>query len=190
MEIFWRFIRTGQYNPAFNGVLKSICLTALGVGILTFSNQHIANGIELCSEQSNNLMRSVNIQEAKIDALCKKARKSTALLALSLVRHEDELGYCTVTLSLQNNSGNYLNVAAFNTEKGRFELFRFANILPGGMGYATAKSRILMDCDELEAIGLHFLWPVSIRLADRNLNGRDLARYKPVLMSELMMWKR
>lgn len=149
-----------------------------------------ARAIELCGEESKVLMRSVGVSEHQIAELCRKARQASALLSISLVRRRDELGYCRVTLALRNNSTEYLNALSLASVNGRFEIFRFANILPGGTGYASASSRTLLACDELDALGLTFYWPASIRLGDRPLNGRTLERYRPVLMDPLLAWNR
>lgn len=149
-----------------------------------------ARALELCSPEARGLMRSVGISRAKIRELCARARRHSALLAVSLARTEDELGYCRVTLALQNNSTEYVNSLTLTSANGRFEIFRFHNVLPGGTGYASASSRILLACDELEQVGLAFHWPASLRLGDRSLNGHILQRYKPVLLDEALAWKR
>ncbi len=61
--------------------------------------------------------------------------------------------------------------------------------MPGGTGYASASSRILLACDELDRLGLALHWPASLRIGDRSLNGRRLRRYKPVLLGEVLAWK-
>lgn len=149
-----------------------------------------ARAMELCSAESRELMRSVGIADSRIEALCERARRAEALLAVSLVRLQDELGYCRVTLSLQNNTTEFVNSLALSAADSRFEIFRFTGILPGGTGYASASSRILLACDEVDEIGLSFHWPASLRVGDRSLSGRMLERYKPVLLHPALSWSR
>ncbi len=98
------------------------------------------------------------------------------------------MGYCRVTLALRNNSPSYLNQLTLTSIKGRFEIFHFNNILPGTTGYSSAKSRILLACDELDEIKISFHWPASLRIGDRALQGRRLEAYKPVLQEKIILW--
>lgn len=149
-----------------------------------------AAAIELCGTKARVLMRSVGISEVQIERLCAEAARASALLTLNLVRAEDELGYCRVTLALTNNSTEYLNSLVVASEGARFDLFRFSNVLPGGTAYASANSRILLACDELPDMKLTFHWPVSLRIADRSPDGRHLQRYKPYLLDPILGWSR
>lgn len=144
--------------------------------------------LELCSRESRDLMREAGIRADKIATLCKLAERSTARLAISLRRRENELGYCLITLALHNNTTQYLNRLSLTSANGRFDIFRFHNIPPGTTGYASARSRILLACDELREIGLAFRWPAVVRIGDRALEGRGLDHYKPVLLDKVMRW--
>jgi hypothetical protein len=161
----------------------------LALGLACLFAAAPARAIELCGEESNALMRSVGISEAQIERLCHKVRQATALLAVSLVRRENELGYCRVTLALRNNATEYVNSVTLTSLDARFENFRFGNVLPGGTAYASALSRIPLACDELNGVKLTFLWPASLRVGDRPLGGRLLEHYKPVLLDPLLRWK-
>lgn len=147
-----------------------------------------AHAIELCEAQSKTLMRSVGITEQQIKALCAKAARSRALLALALVRAEDELGYCRVTLALNNNSTENLDSMVISSIKNRFDLFRFNNVFPGGTGYASANSRIPISCQELHEVKLTFHWPASLRIGNRAPSGFKLRHYKPVLLDAKLAW--
>ena len=146
-----------------------------------------AEALELCSAESRALMRKASISETKIVKVCALARQADAVLAISIMRREDALGYCLVTLALHNNSIKYLNQLALVSSDGRFEIFRFDNVQPGARGYASAKSRILLECDELEETGgITFHWPASIRIGDRHPVGARLNSRKPKFLMELL----
>ncbi len=145
--------------------------------------------VELCSEEARGMMKQAGIAQAKIDRLCKLARRSSALLTLSMRRGEDQLGYCLVTLALHNNSTLYLNQLALPSADGQFDIFRFHNIMPGRTGYASARSRILLACEELQEVGIRFRWPASLRIGDASPRGNRLARYKPLLLDGAIRWK-
>ncbi len=149
-----------------------------------------ASGIELCSPEAKGLMRKAEIGAEKIERLCRMAARTRSLLSLSMKRGEDELGYCLVTLALHNNSTDYLNQMALASSDRRFENFRFHNIMPGTTGYASARSRILLACDELPRLGISLRWPASLRIGDRSPQGKRLARYKPALLDKVMRWAR
>jgi hypothetical protein len=160
-------------------------------GMMAFWRPPHGVALELCSPEAKAMMRQATISEKKIARLCAAARRNSSVLAISLTRHEDQLGYCLVTLALHNNSNRYLNHLALTSANGRFEIFRFHNILPGGTGYASAKSRILLACDEVEEVGgIAFHWPASLRIADRHPTGQRLGRFKPELLHESMRWSR
>lgn len=165
------------------------CLASL-LGVLLLLSAGHARAVELCGAEGIGYMRAAGISEAQIGRVCELASRRSGVLALDTQRLENELGYCRVTLSLRNNSQQYLNAMTITSEESRFEIFRFSNILPGDVGYASARSRILMDCDELAQIKLRFHWPVSLRMGDRPVQGTRLAPYKPVLLSEVMAWTR
>ncbi len=93
-------------------------------------------------------------------------------------------------MALHNNSTDYLNQLALASLDGRFEIFRFHNIMPGTTGYASARSRILMACEELPEIGIVLRWPASLRVGDRSPRGRRLERYKPTLLDPVVRWSR
>ena len=160
----------------------------LWVALLTALLPQPLPALELCSRESRDLMGEAGIHADKIATLCKLAERSTARLAISLRRRENELGYCLVTLALHNNTTQYLNRLALISANGRFDIFRFHNIPPGTTGYASARSRILLACDELREIGLAFRWPAAFRIGDRAPEGRGLNRYKPVLLDKVMRW--
>ncbi len=149
-----------------------------------------ARAIQLCSREANALMRKAGISERKIKTLCALAARSRAPLIMSVKRFEWELGYCRVTLALNNNSSAYLNNLSLSSAGGRFEIFRFSNILPGTTGYASAKSRLLLTCNELKAEGITFHWPASLRLDDRAVRGRRLKRFRPVLRGKTLSWNK
>ncbi|MBI3993364.1 MAG: hypothetical protein HY342_08820 [Candidatus Lambdaproteobacteria bacterium] len=148
-----------------------------------------ARAVELCSAQAADIMRQVGIGEEQIRQACELAQRNSAPLALDVRRAEDQSGYCRVTLELRNNSVLYLNQLTLTTVDGRFEIFRFSDILPGDKGYASANSRILLDCDELEQVKMEFHWPISLRIGDRSLVGQQLTRYRPLLLSDALRWK-
>ena len=160
------------------------CLIVLGITGMVAEGQ----AIELCSAQSKVLMRSVNISNKTIGALCRKATLSTSILAISLQRSEDQFGYCRVTLALHNNSAEYLNTLSLTSLEGLFETFQFDNILPGRVGYAAASSRVLMECAELPEIRIRLHWPPTLRIADKAPTGRLLQHYKPVLLDSFLHW--
>lgn len=147
-----------------------------------------AGAVELCSAEGRALMRSVDISEAQIAAVCAKAARASAPLTLDVQRTQDELGYCRVTLALTNNSTLYLGALALTVEQARFHPFRFHDIPPGGTGYASANSRIALACDELGAVKLTFHWPVSLRIGDRSPTGRQLEYYRPYLLDSVLAW--
>ena len=151
-------------------------------------NTGSARAVELCSREGNNLMLKVGIRRAKINALCRKLKERGARLAISVRRSENELGYCRVTLALKNNSTEYLNRLILTSAGGKFEIFRFHNIMPGSTGFTSAKSRILIGCDELRELKIRFNWPAGIQAGDRILRGRGLERYKPVLEKGILVW--
>jgi len=167
--------------------IRGLILLAVLALFMALTDQ--AKAVELCSRQSNLLMQQEGISEEKIRSLCERVRKASALIAIKIESREPELGYCRVTLSLQNNSNDFINSLTMAVEKSAFELFRFESILPGGTGYASAKSRILMACDELEEVGLGFIWPVTLKKDDKVLHGRELRRFMPVLLDSMMAWK-
>lgn len=165
-------------------------IRALAVGLSLLLGTGPAGAVELCGSEGIVYMRAAGISEARIRRVCELASRRSGVLALDTQRLENELGYCRVTLSLRNNSQQYLNAMTITSEQSRFEIFHFSNILPGDVGYASARSRILMDCDELAGIKLRFHWPVSLRMGDRPVQGARLAPYKPVLLNEVMEWTR
>lgn len=148
------------------------------------------NGVELCGRQGKTYMREAGIGPDKIKRVCALASRKVGLLTLKIHRTQDELGYCRVTLILQNNSLVYLNKLSLTSTESRFEIFLFSDLLPGAKGYAGAKSRILMGCDELEELTLGFHWPASLRMGDRALQGSRLRQYKPLLLSRALRWNR
>ena len=176
-------------------------VSALAIGLTLLASTGSAGAVELCWELLRRAathrvsagigyMRAAGISEARIRRVCELASRRSGVLALDTQRLETELGYCRVTLSLRNNSQQYLNAMTITSEQSRFEIFRFSNILPGDVGYASARSRILMACDELPQIKLRLHWPVSLRMGDRPVQGARLAPYKPILLSEVMEWTR
>ena len=162
-----------------------VLLAALLVGLCAGP----ARAAELCSAQAADIMRQAGISEEQIRRVCELAQRTSAPLSLGLSRAEDQSGYCRVTLLLRNNSVLYLNQLTLTSVDGRFEIFRFSDILPGGKGYASANSRILLNCDELDDVKVEFHWPISLRIGDRSLVGQQLARYRPLLLSEALRWK-
>ena len=165
-------------------------VSALAIGLTLLASTGSAGAVELCGAAGIGYMRAAGISEARIRRVCELASRRSGVLALDTQRLETELGYCRVTLSLRNNSQQYLNAMTITSEQSRFEIFRFSNILPGDVGYASARSRILMACDELPQIKLRLHWPVSLRMGDRPVQGARLAPYKPILLSEVMEWTR
>ncbi|MDH5752093.1 MAG: hypothetical protein OEZ59_06705 [Deltaproteobacteria bacterium] len=172
---------------SIRGMVRAVLPVLFGVLVFSGVTPGQARGIELCSPESLELMRSVDISENQISTLCARARAANALLVVSHKRSEDELGYCRITIACLNNSTEYLNTMALNVEGGLFETFMFNNILPGAVGYASAKSKTLLACDEV--LRMSFYWPVSLRIGDRSLNGRMLQHYKPLLMGSTLSWK-
>jgi hypothetical protein len=144
--------------------------------------------IELCSDRSRELMRSVGIRSEQIERLCELAAEAGRLTRLSIRRAEDEAGYCRVTLALRNDSIHHINSFSLTTSNGRFDIFQFYDILPGGTGYASAPSRQLMSCEELPELKVVLRWPGTVRADDRPLQGRLLDQFKPALMSKDLKW--
>ncbi len=163
----------------------SVFLTVLLLGIVA---SRPLPALELCSKEANALMRSAGIAEARITRLCELAAQRRAPLQLSLRRAESDLGYCRVTLALENRSSAYLNQMSFTSAGGIFEIFRFQNILPGTVGYASATSRNLLGCDVVKREGLQLHWPASLRVDDRSPRGRRLDRFKPALSGKGLHW--
>ncbi|MCH7479529.1 MAG: hypothetical protein IIA14_15700, partial [SAR324 cluster bacterium] len=143
-------------------IRRSVLLTVLLLGFVASSRTLPA--LELCSEEANNLMRKAGIAEAQLTRLCELAAQRGAPLRLSLRRTESDLGYCRVTLALENRSSAYLNQMSFTSAGGIFEIFRFQNILPGTVGYASATSRNLLGCEVVKREGLRLRWPASLRV--------------------------
>jgi hypothetical protein len=135
-------------------------------------------------------MRSVGISEQQIERLCEAAAEASRLTRLSLRRAEEEAGYCRVTLALRNDSIHHIDSFALTSENGRFEIFRFADILPGRTAYASGLSRSLMDCAELREIAITLLWPGTVRADGRPLQGRLLDQFQPALLSKELQWKK
>lgn len=148
-----------------------------------------ALALELCGGQSKVLMRSVGITDNQIERLCRKANRVGSLLSLNVSKTRNELGYCRLTLVLGNHSTEYLNALVISSAQGWFDSFRFNNIHPGGTGYASANSKILLDCEELNALKLTLLWPISLRIGDRSPGGGQLHRYRPHLRHPILAWK-
>jgi hypothetical protein len=172
------------------GVISALIVLGLAVGsMLWLPGQPSAQ--DICSGEAKDLMRRAGIREEKIAKACALATRNGALLSISLKRREEALGYCQVTLALHNNTNQYLNQLSMPSRHGRFEIFRFHNIQPGRTGYAAAKSRILLACDELEeTAGITFLWPASLRIGDRHPTGSRLERYKPKLLGGVIRWSK
>lgn len=175
--------------------LQGCLLLSLGISVMVLAGVIALlparlNGVELCSRQGKTYMREAKIGEDKIKRACALASRQVGLLTLKIHRTQDELGYCRVTLILKNNSLVYLNILSLTSAESRFEIFRFSDLLPGATEYAAAKSRILMDCDELEEITLAFHWPASLRMGDKALQGSRLRQYKPILLSRALRWNR
>ncbi|HKI99205.1 MAG TPA: hypothetical protein VKB51_12095 [bacterium] len=147
-----------------------------------------ARAVELCSREGRTLMRSVHIRESQIRALCEKEARAAAPLTLRVSRTVDELGHCRVTLALVNNSTLYLNALVLTVEEARYVPFAFRNITPGGTGYASSNSRILMACSELRELRLVFHWPPSLRIGDRSPDGQQLLYYRPYLLDSRLAW--
>ena len=114
--------------------------------------------------------------------------EASRLTRLSIRRTEDEAGYCRVTLALKNDSIHQINTFTLTSANGRFEIFQFFDIIPGGTGYATAGSRALMSCEELPVLKVVLRWPGSIRAGDRPLQGNLLEQFKPALLSKDLKW--
>ena len=178
-----RWMRAG----AVGGWGWAVLATGL-LGVMLSIIPASAAAIELCSLEGRTLMRSVDIDEGKIAALCAKAARAAAPLTLRLVRMQDDLSHCRVTLALTNNSTLTLNALVLTTEQARFQPFHFRAIAPGGTGYASASSRILLACDELTALKLAFHWPVSLRIGDRFPAGKQLQHYRPYLLDPVLAW--
>lgn len=155
---------------------------------LLASLPHAAHAVELCSEEGRALMRSVHISESKIKAVCEREARASAPLTLRIDRLQDELGHCRVVLALANNTTLYLNALVLTVDAARFAPFYFRNITPGGTGYASATSRILMACSELREVPLGFHWPPSLRIGDRSLEGQRLLHYRPYLLDSRLAW--
>ena len=166
-------------------IRRSVLLTVL---LLGFVASRPLPALELCSEEANNLMRKAGIAEAQLTRLCELVAQRGAPLRLSLRRTESDLGYCRVTLALENRSSVYLNQMSFTSAGGIFEIFRFQNILPGTVGYASATSRNLLGCDVVKREGLRLRWPASLRVDDRSPRGRRLERFKPALSGKGLRW--
>ena len=168
-------------------VEKSVGVSLLLLFMLVFGSVE-GKAVELCSPQSNELMRRAGINEGQIKKVCSLAKLTLAPFVISVHRTEEEMGYCRVTLSIQNRSTDYLNQLALTTGKSMFEIFQFHNVLPGTVGYASARSKILLGCDELEEHRLPIHWPASIRVADRAAHGQRLERYKPLFTGKYLHW--
>jgi hypothetical protein len=162
---------------------------ALGMLMVALFMPLPAWAIELCGEPSKTLMRSVGITEQQIQRLCEAAEEASRLTRLSLRRAEDESGYCRVTLELRNDSIHQIDSFVLTTAGGRFEIFRFHDVIPGRSGYASALSRSLMDCRELAELGVEFIWPGSVRADGRALSGRLLDQFRPALLGKELRWK-
>lgn len=178
--------------PARNRAITLLVLAAaglvLGAGVLLPGSSAAQ---DICSKEGQSLMRRAGIAASRITGACALAKRDNALLAISLKRREEALGYCLITLSLHNNTTQYLNHLSITSRKARFEIFRFHNIQPGATGYASAKSRILLACDRLEeAGGIEFLWPSSLRMGDRYPRGDRLERLKPRLLDAAIHWSK
>lgn len=165
-------------------------LAAAALAVAAAGGAENLGAMELCGAEARLLMRQAGIEKRKIAKLCRLARVAEAPFSITLRRSEDELGYCRITMALQNNSTEYLNQLTLTSAKGRFEIFRFSNILPGRTGYASAKSRILLACDELPQLGMAFHWPASVRVGDRSPSGRRLEKFKPLFLSKMLHWSR
>jgi hypothetical protein len=166
--------------------------TAVGLALLValLAAPSAARAVELCSAEGQALMRSEKITPAQIERLCDKAARAAAPLTLTLRRTRDELSYCRVTLELINNSTQHVNLLVLTVEEARFHPFQFRNVAPGGTGYASANSRILMSCSELDERKLTFHWPASLRIGDRTPSGMQLQHYRPYLLSPRLAWSR
>ncbi len=149
-----------------------------------------AGAVEMCSAQGREFMRRAEIAEVRIERACELERRNLSLLTLAVEGAEDQSGYCRVTLALHNNTLRYINHLTLTSVAGRFEIFRFSNIVPGATGFASANSRILMGCDELDTIKIEFHWPPSLRMDDRGLQGRQMRPFKPVLLDTALRWNR
>ena len=147
-----------------------------------------AEAVEICSSQGKTLMEHAGIPQIQIDKVCELARLSASPFVISLRRAEEELGYCRVTLKLENRSTDYLNQLALSSENSLFDIFQFHNVLPGTTAYASARSKILLECDEFRGMKLNFHWPASLRVADRAAFGPRLERYKPVFNDKQLGW--
>ena len=158
--------------------------------MVAMMNPSRVGAIELCGQESRELMRSVGIAEDKVVALCKRAAQARHRLTLGLGETKDALGYCRVKLVLVNLSTEALDSLVLTVDQARFEPFRFAAVAPGGTGYASANSRILLACDELQALKLTFHWPPSLRIGGRVLEGRQLLYYRPQLLHSALAWNR
>jgi hypothetical protein len=182
--------RTGRLGagPRRRRALLRLAVTAFCAGALGLAACGSARAVELCSQEGRALMRSVHISEAKIKAVCEKEARGSAPLTLRIHRTEDELGHCRVTLALVNNSTLYLNALVLTVEQARFAPFHFSNISPGGTGYASASSRVLVDCVELREVRLAFHWPPSLRIGDRSPDGQQLLYYRPYLLDRRLAW--
>ena len=148
----------------------------------------LSHAVEICSDQGVRMMREAGMDSGKIRKMCDQHQSRKSPLSISYRRGEDELGYCRVTLSLENRTSEYLNQLTLTSVGGQFEIFRFHNILPGTTGYATAKSRELLSCDEARELRLGFHWPVSIRIGDKNPQGKRLEYYRPGFADSILYW--
>lgn len=135
-------------------------------------------------------MKKVGVTKTQMDKMCKMARVSSSVFTLSISRKENELGYCRVTLLLNNNSSRYINQLSLTSVKGLYEIFRFHNILPGMKGYSSSLSRSLLACDELSELGIRFHWPISLRVDDRSVGGGTLEQMRPRLLGKILKWDR
>jgi hypothetical protein len=146
---------------------------------------------DICSREGQALMRRAGIAGKKAQSACALAKQDNSTLGISLKRREEVLGYCLITLALHNNTTRYLNHLSMTSRNASFEIFRFHNIQPGETGYASAKSRRLLKCDELEETGgIEFLWPPSLRIDDRHPTGIRLERLKPRLLDAAIRWSK
>lgn len=188
--------RSGSRVPVPGGVrrvaqwMAAALPVAMAAALLLVAAPRPAQAMELCSPESLELMRSVGITGPQIRSLCAKAAQARHRLTLSVAKTEDAMGYCRVRLVLANLSTEPVDSLVLTVERARFEPFRFTGIPPGGTGYASSNSRILLDCDELREVKLVFHWPPSLRVAGRVLSGRRLLYYRPQLLDPALAWTR
>lgn len=188
--------RPGAHSPAARRSLPvarwvaAVLPAAVAVALLLGAAPRPAEAVELCSPESLELMRSVGITDAQIRTLCAKVAQAKHRLTVSVAKTEDAMGYCRVRLALANHSTEPVDTLVLTVDGARFEPFRFTGIPPGGTGYASSNSRILLACDELRDVKLVFHWPPSLRVAGRVLSGRQLVYYRPHLLDPALAWAR